>query len=59
MNNTSFILNDIKEYLIFISQGFRARTSDKREEARGDLRLFMLFWLTLLCVLGFATYFLQ
>jgi|TARA_B100000959_G_scaffold283703_1_gene353271 uncharacterized hydrophobic protein (TIGR00341 family) len=45
--------------LIFISQGFRARTSDKREEARGDLRLFMLFWLTLLCVLGFATYFLQ
>ena len=27
--------------------------------ARGDLGLFILFWLTLLCVLGFATYFLQ
>ena len=45
--------------LIFVSQGFRARTFYEREEAKGDLRLFMLFWIVLLCILGVATYFLQ
>ncbi len=45
--------------IIFISQGIRARTFYEREGAKGGLRLFMLFWLMLLCVLAFATYFLK
>ncbi len=45
--------------IIFISQGIRARTFYEREGAKGGLRLFMLFWVTLLCVLGLATYFLK
>ena len=38
--------------LVFISQGIRARTFEEREEAKGNIRIFIMFWLVIVSLLA-------
>ena len=37
--------------LVFISQGIRARTFQEREEAKGNIKIFIMFWLVIISLL--------